>query len=97
VIYSILPDGDLIWHKHDGYLDGQDKWSAATPTVGNGWSSIKAVAAVGQGVMYVVDETGRLLWFRHRGYLTGEYLWDGPVVIGSGWNDTKAVFVFPAR
>jgi hypothetical protein len=93
-VYGILPNGDLMWHRHDGYLDGQDKWSAEILRVGHGWSEMRAVASVGDGVIYAVNKAGQLIWMRHRGYLTGEDLWDGPITIANDWKDTVTLFAF---
>jgi hypothetical protein len=97
VFYGILPNGDLMWHRHEGYLDGQDKWSAEIVRVGPGWNEMKAVAPAGDGVIYAVNKAGQLVWTRHRGYLTGEDLWDGPVVIANDWKDTVSLFAFKNR
>jgi hypothetical protein len=83
-----------MWHRHEGYLDGQDKWSTDIPRVGRGWNDMKAVASAGDGVIYAVNKTGQLVWMKHRGYLIGEDLWDGPVVIASDWKDTVGLFAF---
>jgi hypothetical protein len=94
IFYGILPNGDPMWHRHEGYLDGQDKWSTDIPRVGRGWNDMKAVASAGDGVIYAVNKSGQLVWMKHRGYLTGEDLWDGPVVIASDWKDTVGLFAF---
>jgi hypothetical protein len=94
VFYGILPNGDLMWHRHEGYLDGQDRWSTDIPRVGKGWNDMKAVAPAGDGVIYAVNKAGQLVWMKHRGYLTGEDLWDGPVVIASDWKDAVGLYAF---
>jgi hypothetical protein len=93
-VYGILPNGDLMWHRHEGYLDGHDRWSAEILRVGRGWNAMRAVASVGDGVIYAVNKAGQLIWMRHRGYLTGEDLWDGPLVIAIDWKDTITLFAF---
>jgi outer membrane protein assembly factor BamB len=91
VIYGVLPDGDLRWHRHDGAADGDsDKWARAR-IVGNGWSGFHKVFAGGNGVIYTIDTDGVLKRHVHTGYLTGERKWEEARTIGTGFAEFPEV------
>jgi hypothetical protein len=97
VLYGILPNGDLMWHKHDDPLIGGNTWESDKPRVGNGWQDMKAVFSPGNGIIYAIRPTGELEWFRHLGYETGERRWADGVVIDRGWVDVKQQFALIAK
>ncbi len=108
VIYSIFPNGDLYWYKHDGYLTGgglndPGAWNAASRhKIGNGWNGFRQVFATSDGVIYAITPQGSLRWYRHAAYRTGAGLetpgaWDpkSSKEVGTGWNIFTRVFAAP--
>lgn len=88
IVYASTQQGDLIWNRHLGRLDGTFNWeSNEGKKVGTGWTS-KQIFAGGDGIIYVVQDNGDLLWYRHDGRTDGSFRWasnDGKKV-GTGWN-----------
>lgn len=108
VIYTIFPNGDLYWYRHDGYrtglgLNDPGGWSAASrKKVGVGWNGFKQVFATDDGVIYAVRPDGSLRWYRHAAFRTGGGLndpgaWDprSGREVGVGWNGFVKVFAAP--
>lgn len=104
-IYGILPNGDLMWYRHDGYTTGgglndPGGWSAnSRRKVGVGWNGFKQVFSGGQGVIYAITPDGSLKWYKHNAYLSGAGLespsaWDprSGKEIGVGWNSFTDLF-----
>ena len=95
VIYAISrSNGDLLWHRHDGWRDGSSNWAANSGNrVGNGWGQFKQVFSGGDGVIYAVQDNGDLLWYRHDGWRDGSGTWaeGSGGKVGNGW-DFKQVF-----
>lgn len=100
-IYGILPDGRLLWYRHDGYTTCADDNTAGAwvgpQVVGWGWQNFKSVFGMTSslapgGVIFAIDTSGNLLLYRHNGYATGTVDWDGPVTVGWGWGNFKTVF-----
>ena len=97
IIYAIDSNGNLLWYKHLGFVDGTDKW-LTTPEkkgyIGEGWN-FKQVFSAGNGVIYAVTDAGKLLWYRHLGYADGTDKWqtmpDPIQYVGEGW-DFQFVF-----
>jgi hypothetical protein len=88
-IYAITSTGDLLYYRHDGYLDGSATWWPGGGTVvGNGWNNLAQVFAGPEGAIYTVDREGVMRYYKHYGYLEGTYSWCdcSGTVIGSGWN-----------
>jgi hypothetical protein len=71
VVYGILPDGKLIWLKHNNYQDGKNgaKGWTGSLIVNENWHAYKTVFSGGNGVLYAVGNDGKLYWFRHLAYL----------------------------
>ena len=108
VIYSIFPNGDLYWYKHDGYptgggLNDPAAWNAASRhKIGNGWNGFRQVFATSGGVIYAIRQDGSLRWYKHNAYRSGAGLetpgaWDpnSGKEIGTGWNIFTRVFAAP--
>ena len=75
VIYVIMDNGDLMWYRHDGRVDGSFRWADNNPRkVGAGWN-FKQVFSGGDGVIYAITDTNDLLWFRHDGRGDGSFKW----------------------
>lgn len=95
VIYAARElNGDLLWHRHDGWRDGSSNWAANSgDKVGDGWGQFKQVFSGGDGVIYAVQENGDLLWYRHDGWRDGSNRWaeGSGTKVGQGW-DFKHVF-----
>jgi hypothetical protein len=73
VIYGILPDGTLRWHKHLNYMTGlggtgDGAWAKAK-IVHSGFDKYRTVFGGGNGVLYAVGNDGKLYWYRHKDYL----------------------------
>jgi len=75
-------------------------------TVGTGWNVFSNLLPAGGGVVLAVRPDGALVWYKHEDYLSGSSRpgiarpggvaqplphWNGPVVIGSGWNQFTQV------
>jgi hypothetical protein len=95
-IYTVRPDGKLLWYRHDGFLDGTMNWHGYKE-IGRGWGDFKHIIPMGDGIIYTITQNGNLEWRRHVGYLDGRGLespgaWEGPKSVGSGWGDFKFVF-----
>lgn len=95
-IYTVRPDGKLLWYRHDGFLDGTMNWSNYKE-IGRGWNDLKQIIPMGDGIIYTLAKNGNLEWRRHVGYLDGRGLespgaWEGPKLVGTGWGDFKFVF-----
>jgi hypothetical protein len=97
-IYGLLPDGRLLWYRHNGADACTFDWNpAGGTTVLTGLTNVKYMFGMPTdetpgGIIYVVTKDGRLLWYRHNGWGNGSAAWDGPVQVGSGWNGVKKVF-----
>ncbi|MFB9990956.1 tachylectin-related carbohydrate-binding protein [Deinococcus oregonensis] len=106
IIYGVMPNGDLRWYKHSGYLTGgglndAGAWNPRSgAVVGVGWNDFRQLFAAANGVIYGIKPNGSLLWYKHSAYRTGAGLetpgaWDsrGSKEIGVGW-DFERVFGF---
>jgi M6 family metalloprotease-like protein len=102
VVYAVARNGDLLWHKHNGYPNGGglETWEPQDTghrVVGRGWGEMLHVFSAGNGIIYAVTPEGELRWFRHRGYLHGGGLetWEpqdsGFKVVGRGWQDVQHI------
>jgi hypothetical protein len=97
VLYGIEPNGDLRWHKHEGYLTGENSWAPEVPRVGNGWGNLKGVLSAGRGIIYAIWPTGELVRYNHFGHQTGENRHANSVVIDTGWQDSRRVFALSPK
>jgi hypothetical protein len=88
VIYGILPDGTLRWHKHLNYMNGQggttDVAWAKSKIVHSGFDKYRTVFGGGNGVLYAVGNDGKLYWYRHKDYLDNPAI--APINLPRGLN-----------
>jgi hypothetical protein len=91
IIYAITADGQLLWFKHTGVMDGRGEWEGPI-TLSGDWTNYERVFSGGQGVIYAIAADGKLKWLRHDGYLTGADTWQPAKDVGYGWNGFKSVF-----
>ncbi|MCP2275707.1 tachylectin-related carbohydrate-binding protein [Nocardia amikacinitolerans] len=97
VIYGITPEGDLYWHRHDGWTDGSPSWTggAGGRRVGAGWGVYPKVFSIGRGVIYGITADGEMDWYRHDGWIDGSPTWTasaGGRRVDSGWDAYRRVF-----
>jgi hypothetical protein len=100
-IYAVQNDGRLLLYQHEGYQTGAATWQQDR-VVGTDWNQFQQIIPSGDGVILAIRPNGELLWYKHRG-LTSPVgfgrlteTWDGPVVIGSGWQDFgKVIALIP--
>lgn len=88
--------GDLMWYKHNGWLDGSVSWAnnGSGVKVGNGWLGFKSVFATSDGAIYGIKSNGDLMWYKHKDWQIGIANWvnGSGVKVGSGWQNFKSVF-----
>jgi hypothetical protein len=95
VIYGIQNDGNLLWYKHNGWVNGTNSWAIGSgKSVGNSWHNFKSVFATSIGVIYAIQPNGDLLWYKHNGWTTGTKSWatGSGKKIGDTWQNHKSVF-----
>jgi hypothetical protein len=95
IIYTIQPDGTLLWYKHlgqsqgKGVLDGDEFWDGPN-VVGRGWQNFVTVFATSLGpatddnptsYLFAVRPDGKVLLYGHQGWRTGKGI-DDP---GDNW------------
>jgi Tachylectin len=88
VIYAVTEDHDLLWFRHDGQRDANDRWTAPDgKKVATGWNFTRMFSG-SDGVIYTITANGDLLWNRHLGRGDGSARWAEPVgrKIGAGWH-----------
>jgi hypothetical protein len=108
-IYAVRRDGRLSLYQHDGYLTGEAKWQRDR-VVGTGWISFQQIIPSSEGVILGILPDGKLVWYKHLGLThpsthSGQVTariakvqetWEGPVQIGSGWQDFgKVIALIP--
>lgn len=94
-VYAVMPDGKLMWYRHEGQRDGTFKWASNQgKEVSRGWDAFAQVFPGGDGVIYAITAAGDLLWHRHDGWQDGTSTWATPQgkKVGSGWNAFIHVF-----
>ncbi len=90
-LYSVQPNGTMLWHRHNGAEQGLNDWVGGT-TVSGGWGDFKEVLPGGGNVIHAITRDGKNLWYRHDGFNTGApRQWTGANDVGSQWN-FKSVF-----
>ena len=79
VIYGVTARGELLWHRHEGWSDGSDRWArrSGTRVGGPGWGDFRTLVASSDGVIYGIQPGGDLLWYRHEGWADGANDWAG--------------------
>ena len=106
-MYGVHENGDLIWYRHVGHLNGDYVW-AGPRKVGSGWGDLQNVFYGGDGIIYAVTKVvpataqitggslpasgGDLMWFRHVGREDGSFNWVGPKKVGTGWGSFEKLF-----
>jgi hypothetical protein len=91
-LYSVQPNGTLLWHRHDGAEQGLNAWVGGT-VVSGGWRDFKQVLPGGANVIHALTRDGKNLWYRHDGFNTGApRQWSGANDVGSNWGGYKTVF-----
>lgn len=94
-LYALKKNGDLLWYRHDDYLNGGTAWKGPV-RVGTGWNSFTKVISMGDGVLYGLLPDGTLRWNRHNNYKTGEGFYAGwdprPMIVIKDWNKYKTIF-----
>jgi hypothetical protein len=98
-VYAVKPDGTLVLYQQKDYENGSNQWSAAR-TVGSGWHSFQQIIPAGDGVILAIQPDGKLLWYRRQFVIPklgrAKDVWQGPIPIGSGWQDFgKVVALIP--
>src|SRR5436309_13310541 len=63
-IYAIEPNGDMLFYRHDGAVDGSPDWPIQAAKIGNGWN-FRQVFAGRYGARYTISQTGDRLFPRH--------------------------------
>jgi hypothetical protein len=102
--YAVAQDGSLKWHRYQEKIvdeAGKGPWEGPKD-VGSGWGSFKNVFSTGEGIIYAITPEGRLLWYKHNFYRygvgsggqgkDGQAAWEGPMEVGTGWQNFKHVF-----
>jgi hypothetical protein len=93
VIYGIGDRGELVWHKHKGWFNGENNHWEVTKNVSVGqWANYKHVFSGGWGVIYAVTDEGALKWYKHTGYEDGAATWQGPFDVTSGLTNYTKMF-----
>lgn len=98
-VYAVKPDGTLVLYQQKDYENGSDQW-APPRTVGSGWNSFQQIIPAGNGVILAIQPDGKLLWYKRQIVVPklgrAKDVWQGPIPIGSGWNDFgKVVALLP--
>lgn len=99
-VYGVKPDGTLLLYQQKDFENGARDWYPAR-TVGSGWNHFQQIIPAGDGVILAIQPDGRLLWYKHLGLIVPKLGrvhegWEGPVQIGSGWQDFgKVVALIP--
>ena len=90
-LYSVQPNGTMLWHRHNGAEQGVNDWVGGT-LVSGGWRDFKQVLSGGGNVIHAITREGKNLWYRHDGFNTGApRQWSGAKDVGSQWR-FKSVF-----
>ena len=100
-VFAVKPDGTLLY-KHIGFENGAKSCEPAR-SIGAGWNQFQQIIPCNDGVILTVRADGKLLWYKYRnlvvptsGLLRPKQAWEGPVEIGSGWQDFgKVIALIP--
>jgi hypothetical protein len=100
-VYAVKPDGTLLLYQQKDFENGAKDWYP-TRIVGSAWNQFQQIVPAGDGVILAIRPDGKLLWYKHLGLTAPNRLarlketWDGPVQIGSGWQDFgKVIALIP--
>lgn len=96
-IYALRPNGELLFYQHTDYLTGGPTWQKER-LIANNWHHFRRIAPGPNGVILAIQGDGKLLWYKHgqkRGLFSfgGKESWEGPLEIGSGWQDIRQLIV----
>ena len=95
IIYAVRANGELLWYRHDGAVDGSKTWAngGRLDPVGSGWvAGYRRVFSGCDGVIYLIGDDGTLYWYKHTGYLEGNGNWEARRQVGTGWHTFLNVF-----
>jgi Tachylectin/Trypsin len=108
-VYAVKPDGTLMLYQEKDYANGVKDWYPARQ-VGTGWQDFRQIIPVGDGVILTIQNDGKLLWYKDLGLQPRPHgakpgkiqlnsvveTWEGPIQIGSGWQDFgKVIALMP--
>lgn len=100
-VYAVLPNGTLLLYQQKDFENGAKSWYPAR-TVGSAWNQFQQIVPAGDGVILAIRPDGTLLWYKHLGLTAPNRIarlketWEGPVQIGSGWQDFgKVIALIP--
>ncbi len=104
-VYVVKSDGTLWLYLQKGYETGEKSWYPAEQ-VGVGWIFQQIIPvgqdAAGGDTILAIQSDGKLLWYkrsrapRANALARTKMRWEGPVPIGSGWQDFgKVVALLP--
>ena len=105
-VYAVKQDGTLWQYLQKDYANGVKDWYPAKQ-VGSGWVFQQIIPAgqdaSGGDVILAIQADGKLLWYKYGAeprkvaFARVKMRWEGPVEIGSGWQDFgKVVALLPA-
>src|SRR5207249_4681458 len=96
-VYAVKPDGTLLFIQQIGFEIGAKSWEPAR-VVGTGWNQFRQIIPSSDGVILAIRPDGKLLWYKDHGLVRPtvafgrvRQVWEGPVEIGSGWQDFSKV------
>jgi N,N-dimethylformamidase len=97
VLYAVVADGSLEWHRHAGWENGSSSWALGSGRrIGAGWHTFERVLAGSDGQLLAFRPDGSCLWFRwlstdeHTG--AGAWAKGSGSVIGRGFNRYPRLF-----
>jgi hypothetical protein len=105
-IYAVRQDGTLWSYLQKSYASGAKSWYTEKQ-IGSGWGDFQQIVPAGvdgdgNDVILAIQRDGKLLWYRWgadppKNRLTRiKMRWEGPVQIGSGWQDfAKVIALIP--
>ncbi|HEX8237580.1 MAG TPA: tachylectin-related carbohydrate-binding protein [Abditibacteriaceae bacterium] len=104
-VFAVKQDGTLWQYLQKNYANGTFDWYAGTQ-IGTGWGDFQQIIPAGQDAngdaFLAIQKDGQLLWYKHGAAPRKSKLerikmrWEGPVTIGSGWQDFgKVVALLP--
>lgn len=76
-IYAIKSNGDLVWYRHHGYLDGRNTWenNGNEKLIGTGWQIYNIVTGVGFGGRIIGAKGSYWKLYQHQARLNGDKNW----------------------
>lgn len=84
-LYEIMPDGML----DEAILEpGTTRWGRPIP-VGNGWRQFAEVLPGLGNQLLTREPDGTLKWYQHDGFRDASRLWQGPLTVGTGYEQAR--------